>query len=231
MLDLFYAPTPNGHKVTLLLEEIGIPYRITPINIMKDDQFNPDFLAIAPNNRIPALVDHDPLTGNKAMPLFESGAILEYLADKYGQFLPKDGAERYKTLQWLHWQMGGLGPMAGQNHHFGRFAPEQIPYAISRYVKETARLYGVLDKQLEDRDYITGAYSIADMAAYPWVAYYEWQQQDLDDFPNLKKWVERITTREATARAYARAEEAFDWDKGLEAPSLTTLKEAAAAIR
>ncbi len=230
MLDLFYAPTPNGHKITLLLEEIGVAYRITPINIMKDDQFNPDFLAIAPNNRIPALVDHEPSTGDQPLPLFESGAMLEYLADKYGQFLPKEGAKRYETLQWLHWQMGGLGPMAGQNHHFGRFAPEQIPYAISRYVKETSRLYGVLDKQLEGRDYITGDYSIADMAAYPWVAYYEWQQQDLNDFPNLKSWVERIAAREATVRAYARAEEAFDWDKGLEESGLKTLKEAAAAI-
>lgn len=203
MIDLYYWTTPNGHKVSLFLEEAGLPYRIHPINIGKGEQFAPDFLKIAPNNRIPAIVDQDAADG-QPLSLFESGAILLYLAEKTGQFIAKDLRGRQETLQWLFWQMGGLGPMAGQNHHFNRFAPDKIPYAIKRYVDETARLYGVLDKQLQDRPFVAGNdYSIADMAIYPWIVPHTWQQQNLDDFPALKDWFLRIQARPATQRAYA----------------------------
>lgn len=207
MIDLYYWTTPNGHKITLFLEETGLPYRIHPINIGKGEQFAADFLKIAPNNRIPAIVDHDPADNQAPLSLFESGAILLYLAEKTGHFLPKDLRGRQETLQWLFWQMGGLGPMAGQNHHFNRFAPEKIPYAIKRYVDETARLYGVLNKRLADRPFVAGAeYSIADMAIYPWIVSHQWQSQNLDDFPALKAWFERIKARPATQRAYALVE-------------------------
>ncbi|MHA6193458.1 glutathione binding-like protein [Pseudomonas wadenswilerensis] len=203
MIDLYYWTTPNGHKITLFLEETGLPYRIHPINIGKGEQFAADFLKIAPNNRIPAIVDNDTADG-QPLSLFESGAILLYLAEKTGQFLPQDLRGRQEALQWLFWQMGGLGPMAGQNHHFVRFAPEKVPYAIKRYVDETARLYGVLDKRLADRPFVAGeAYSIADMAIYPWIVPHTFQQQDLNDFPHLKAWFERIQARPATQRAYA----------------------------
>jgi GSH-dependent disulfide-bond oxidoreductase len=204
MIDLYYWTTPNGHKITLFLEEAGLPYRIHPINIGKGDQFAPDFLAIAPNNRIPAIVDQEPAGGGEPVPLFESGAILVYLAEKVGRFLPTDMRGRAEVLQWLFWQMGGLGPMAGQNHHFSRYAKEKIPYAIDRYVRETARLYGVMDKRLGDRPFLAGdAYSIADMASYPWIVQHAWQGQDLADFPNLRRWFETIAERPATRRAYA----------------------------
>ena len=204
MIDLYYWGTPNGHKITLFLEEAGLDYRAHPIDISKGEQFAPDFLKISPNNRIPAIVDNDPAGGGAPLSLFESGAILLYLAEKTGRFLPADLAGRAEVLQWLFWQVGGLGPMAGQNHHFGTFAPEKIPYAIERYVKETARLYGVLDKRLADRAFVAGEeYSIADMATYPWIVPYERQSQDLDDFPHLKRWFEAIAARPATARAYA----------------------------
>ncbi len=207
MIDLYYWTTPNGHKITMLLEEAGLPYRILPINISQGEQFAPDFLKIAPNNRIPAIVDHAPADGGAPLALFESGAILLYLADKTGRFIPPDLRGRNTVLQWLFWQMGGLGPMAGQNHHFGTFAPERIPYAIERYVKETARLYGVLNQQLSDgREGIAGDYSIADMACYPWVVPYQRQQQRLQDFPHLAAWFHRIQARPATERAYARAQ-------------------------
>lgn len=206
MIDLYYWTTPNGHKITMFLEEAGLDYTIKPINIGKGEQFAPDFLRIAPNNRIPAIVDHAPQDGGQAIGLFESGAILLYLADKTGQFIPADLRGRNVCLQWLFWQMGGLGPMAGQNHHFVQYAPEKLPYAMDRYVKETGRLYGVLNKQLSDgRDYICGDYSIADMAAYPWVVPHERQRQDLNQFPALKAWLERIQDRPATQRAYALA--------------------------
>lgn len=206
MIDLYYWTTPNGHKVSLFLEETGLPYRIHPINIGKGEQFAPDFLKIAPNNRIPAIVDNDTADG-QPLSLFESGAILLYLAEKTGRFIPKDLRGRQEALQWLFWQMGGLGPMAGQNHHFNRFAPEKIPYAIKRYVDETARLYGVLNKRLEDRPFVAGEeYSIADMAIYPWIVSHKWQEQNLDDFPALKGWFERIQARPATQRAYALVE-------------------------
>lgn len=207
MIDLHYWPTPNGHKVTLFLEETGLPYRIVPVDIGRGEQFEPDFLKIAPNNRMPAIVDHDPADGGEPVSLFESGAILLYLADKIGRFIPDDLRGRAEVLQWLFWQMGGLGPMAGQNHHFVQYAPERIPYAIDRYVNETNRLYGVLDRRLEDRPFIAGeAYSIADMASYPWIVPHERQGQDLADFPNLKRWFETIRSRPATIRAYERGQ-------------------------
>lgn len=209
MIDLYYWATPNGHKVTMLLEEAGLPYRIHPVNIAKGEQFAPAFLAIAPNNRIPAIVDQDPAGGGAPVSLFESGAILLYLADKTGRFVPPSIASRAEVLQWLFWQMGGLGPMAGQNHHFGTHAPEKIPYAIDRYVRETARLYGVMDKRLADRAFLAGdAYSIADMASYPWIVPHERQDQRLEDFPNLKRWFDGIAERPATRRAYAVADTA-----------------------
>lgn len=207
MIDLYYWTTPNGHKVTMFLEETGLPYRIIPVDIGKGEQFKPDFLEIAPNNRIPAMVDHEPAGGGARVSLFESGAMLLYLADKTGRFIPRDVRGRAEVLQWLFWQMGGLGPMAGQNHHFSQYAPERIPYAIDRYVKETNRLYGVLDKRLADREFVAGDYSIADMASYPWIVPHERQGQDLDDFPNLKRWFEAIRARPATIRAYERAKE------------------------
>jgi GST-like protein len=205
MIDLYYWTTPNGHKITMFLEEAGLPYRIVPINIGKGEQFAPDFLKIAPNNRMPAIVDHQPADGGAPLSLFESGAILLYLAEKSGRFIAPDLRGRNETIQWLFWQMGGLGPMAGQNHHFTQYAPEPIPYAIERYVKETARLYAVLNKQLTKREFIAGEYSIADMACYPWIVPHEKQGQKLDDFPHLKRWFAAIRERPATQRAYALA--------------------------
>jgi GSH-dependent disulfide-bond oxidoreductase len=207
MIDLYYWPTPNGHKVTMFLEETGTDYRIHPINIGKGDQFQPDFLRIAPNNRMPAIVDTQPADGGTPVSVFESGAILLYLAEKTGKFLPKGLRGRVAAIEWLFWQMGGLGPMAGQNHHFGIYAPEKIPYAIDRYVKETNRLYGVLNKRLSMHDFLADEYSIADMASYPWIVPYERQGQKLEDFPHLKRWFETIRARPATERAYARGKE------------------------
>ncbi|MDE1906024.1 MAG: glutathione S-transferase N-terminal domain-containing protein [Rhodospirillales bacterium] len=207
MIELYYWTTPNGHKVSIFLEEAGLDYKIFPVNISKGDQFNPEFLKFAPNNRIPAIRDMAPADGGAPLGVFESGAILEYLADKTGKFLPKEPRARFNVLQWLYWQMGGLGPMAGQNHHFVQYAPERIPYAMERYVKETNRLYGVLNKQLEGKEYIAGDYSIADMASYPWIVPYERQQQRLEDFPNLQAWFQRMAARPAVQRAYAKAAE------------------------
>ena len=205
MIDLYYWTTPNGHKITIFLEEAGLPYRMVPVNISRGEQFKPEFLRISPNNRIPAIVDNAPATGGRPVSVFESGAILQYLAEKTGKFLPKDLHGRVEVMQWLFWQMGGLGPMAGQNHHFGQYAPEKIPYAIERYAKETNRLYGVLDKRLADREFVAGDYSIADMASYPWIVPYERQGQKLDDFPNVKRWFETIRARPAIVRAYELA--------------------------
>jgi GSH-dependent disulfide-bond oxidoreductase len=206
MIELFYWPTPNGHKITIFLEETGLPYRISPIDIGKGEQFQPDFLKIAPNNRMPAIVDDEPADGGAPISIFESGAILEYLAEKSGQLLPAATREKFAVLQWLYWQMGGLGPMAGQNHHFAIYAPEKLPYAIDRYVKETNRLYGVLDRQLaRTRDaggYVAGAFSIADIASYPWIVPWKAQGQSLDDFPDLRRWFEAIRARPAVQRAY-----------------------------
>jgi GSH-dependent disulfide-bond oxidoreductase len=205
VIDLYYWTTPNGHKITIFLEEAGLPYRMVPVNISRGEQFKPEFLRISPNNRIPAIVDDAPATGGRPVSVFESGAILQYLAEKTGKFLPKDLHGRVEVMQWLFWQMGALGPMAGQNHHFGQYAPEKIPYAIERYAKETNRLYGVLDKRLADREFVARDYSIADMASYPWIVPYERQGQRLDDFPNVKRWFETIRARPAIMRAYELA--------------------------
>ena len=207
MIDLYYWTTPNGHKITIFLEEAGLPYKIIPVNISQGDQFKPEFLAISPNNRIPAIVDHGPKDGGKPISVFESGAILLYLAEKTGKFMHADLRRKAEVIQWLFWQMGGLGPMAGQNHHFSQYAPTKIPYAIDRYVKETNRLYGVLDKRLADRKFIADEYSIADMATYPWIVPYERQGQKLEDFPHLKRWFENIKARSAVVRAYDKAKE------------------------
>ncbi|WP_076071520.1 glutathione S-transferase C-terminal domain-containing protein [Sphingomonas montana] len=207
MIDFYYWTTPNGHKVTLFLEESGVPYRILPIDISRGAQFGPDFLAVAPNNRIPAIVDTAPADGGPVIPIFESGAILLYLAEKTGQFLPTDLRGRTEVLTWLFWQMGGLGPMAGQNHHFSIYAPERIPYATERYVRETGRLYAVLDRRLADRTFVAGeSYSIADMAIYPWIVPWHAQQQDLSAHSNLRRWFDAIGARPATKRAYALAD-------------------------
>ncbi|HET9391518.1 MAG TPA: glutathione binding-like protein [Steroidobacteraceae bacterium] len=207
MIDLYYWTTPNGHKITMFLEEAGVPYRIVPVNISSGAQFEPAFLAISPNNRIPAIVDQEPAGGGAPISVFESGAILLYLAEKTGRLLPRDVRGRVETTQWLFWQMAGLGPMAGQNHHFSRYAPEKLPYAIQRYLNETNRLYGVLNQRLADRPYVAGEYSIADIAAYPWIVPYEAQGQKLDDFPHLKRWFETIRQRPATVRAYEKAQQ------------------------
>lgn len=204
MIDLYYWTTPNGHKITMFLEEAELEYRIIPVDIRSGEQFKPDFLKIAPNNRVPAIVDHAPADGKTPVSIFESGAILLYLADKLKKFIPSAERERATVLEWLFWQMAGLGPMAGQNHHFCQYAPEKIPYAIDRYVNETNRLYGVLNRRLEGREFIADAYSIADMACYPWIVPHERQRQNLDDFPNLKRWYRAIAERPATVRAYAQ---------------------------
>ncbi|MBL1210231.1 glutathione binding-like protein [Geminocystis sp. GBBB08] len=207
MIELYYWTTPNGHKITIFLEEAELDYKIIPVNIAKGEQFQPDFLKISPNNRIPAIIDSNPVDGGQPISLFESGAILLYLAQKTGKFISADTRQYAKTLEWLFWQVGGLSPMAGQNHHFGLYAPEKIPYAIDRYVKETNRLYGVLNKQLAGKDYIVGEYSIADMACYPWIVPYLNQQQDIKEFPHLEAWFKRIGEREGVIRAYQQAEQ------------------------
>lgn len=202
MIDLYYWTTPNGHKITIFLEEAGLPYTIHPINIGKGEQFSPEFLQISPNNRIPAIVDNEPLDGAEPISVFESGAILLYLADKTKQFIAQDLRGRIQTIEWLFWQVAGLGPMNGQNAHFTQHAPEIIPYAVSRYVKETNRLFGVLNRQLSSQEFIAGNYSIADMACFPWVMPYELLGQNLDDFPHLQRWFDTVSSREAVLRAY-----------------------------
>ena len=204
MIDLYFWTTPNGYKPMLFLEEAGVPYTIVPVNIGKGEQFEPEFLKISPNNRIPAIVDDAPAGGGTPVSVFESGAILLYLAEKTGRFLPADVAGRTEALQWLFWQMGGLGPMGGQNLHFSAYAPEKIPYAIGRYAKETERLYGVLDRRLADSEFVAGDYSIADMAIYPWILTLERKDGNLGNFPNLKRWFETIAARPATIRAYEK---------------------------
>lgn len=207
MIDLYYWTTPNGHKVTLFLEEAELEYRILPVHIGRGEQFAPEFLAHSPNNRIPAIVDHAPADNGKPVSVFESGAILLYLADKIGKFIPREARARAHVLQWLMWQMGGLGPMLGQNHHFRGYAPEQIPYAVKRYTDEANRLYSVLNKQLNDSEYVCGEYSIADMACYPWCRPHERQGVSLSDYPNVARWMEAVQARPATARAYQKAEQ------------------------
>jgi GST-like protein len=218
MIDLYYWTTPNGHKITIFLEETGTPYKIIPINIGKGEQFKADFLAISPNNRIPALVDHAPKDGGKPIPVFESGAMLVYLAEKTGQFLSSDLRKRTDAMQWLFWQMGGLGPMSGQNNHFSNYAVEKLPYAIDRYRNEVNRLYGVLNKRLADREFIAGEYSIADMASYPWVVPHERQGQKIDEFPHLKRWLDSIAARPAVVRAYDLAKKINPNQGGIRTP-------------
>jgi GSH-dependent disulfide-bond oxidoreductase len=202
MIDLYFWPTPNGYKPLILLEEAGLEYQIKPINIMKGDQFKPDFLAIAPNNRMPAMVDRNPADEGKPYALFESGSILIYLAEKTGQFLSNDLRDRHQTIQWLMWQMGGVGPMMGQANHFVKYAPEDIPYGKKRYTDEVKRLFGVMEKQLGDRDFLTGHYSIADMACYPWIKLADFINIQLSDYPKVADWVTRIAERPAVKKAY-----------------------------
>ncbi|MBC7609651.1 MAG: glutathione S-transferase N-terminal domain-containing protein [Polaromonas sp.] len=216
MIDLYYWPTPNGWKISIMLEECGLPYKFVPVNIGKGEQFLPEFLAISPNNRLPAIVDHKPLGSGAPVAVFESGAIFLYLAEKTGRFLPQPLRERYQVIQWLMWQMGGLGPMAGQNGHFLLYAPEKLPYAIERYSKEVDRLYGVLDAQLARTNaYVAGAeYSVADMAIFPWVRTHKAQQVNLDDFPHVKHWYNALFKRPAVRRG-------LDLGKEMRAPALS----------
>ncbi|PWR19355.1 glutathione S-transferase N-terminal domain-containing protein [Zavarzinia aquatilis] len=207
MIELYYWPTPNGWKISIMLEECGLPYEVKTVNIGKGEQFEPAFLAISPNNRMPAIVDTAPADGGAPISVFESGAILQYLGRKTGQFYPQDERGRTETEQWLFWQMGGLGPMAGQAHHFRQYAPEKIEYGINRYTNEVNRLYGVMNKRLADRPFLAGDYSIADMAAWPWVVPYKNQGQDLNDFPNLKRWFETIEARPAVQKGFAVGKE------------------------
>ena len=207
MIDLYYAPTPNGHKITLFLEEAGLPYRLHRIDISAGDQFKPEFLAISPNNKIPAIVDSLPVDNGAQIGVFESGTILQYLAEKTGKFLSKELRERTTTLEWLTWQVAGLGPMLGQNHHFTHYAPQPVPYAIERFQQETKRLYGVLNTQLTKNAYIAGdTYSIADIATYPWIVAHERQRIDLAEYPAVRNWFERVKARPATQKAYALAD-------------------------
>lgn len=205
-IDLYYWPTPNGWKISIALEEMGLPYNVIPVNISKGDQFKPEFLAFSPNNKMPAIVDPNGPDG-QPISVFESGAILLYLGRKTGQFYPSDERGRVKVEEWLMWQMGGFGPMLGQNHHFNHYAPEKIPYAVDRYVNETNRLYGVLNKQLDGRDYVTGDYSIADMAIVGWAKLWERQGQKIADFPHVGRWLERMLARPAVQRGLAVAGE------------------------
>lgn len=207
MIELYYWPTPNGWKITIMLEETGLPYEVKPVNIGRGEQFQPAFLAISPNNRMPAIVDTAPNDGGAPVSVFESGAILQYLGRKTGQFYPSAERERVEVEQWLFWQMGGLGPMAGQAHHFRQYAPEKIDYGINRYTNEVNRLYGVMNKRLADREFLAGAYSIADMAAWPWVVPYKNQGQDLEDFPHLKRWFDTIQARPAVQKGFAVGKE------------------------
>jgi GST-like protein len=209
MIDLYFAATPNGLKARLFLEEAQLPYRVLPVSLGKGEQFKPEFLAISPNNKIPAIVDHAPIGGGEPVTLFESGAILLYLAEKIGRFIPQDVHGRAEVLQWLFWQMAGLGPMAGQIGHFNVYAPEKVPYAIDRYTRETSRLYGVLDRRLADRPFIAGEFSIADIACYPWIVPHEAHGQDLGAFPHLKRWFESMATRPATLRTYEGVENVY----------------------
>jgi GSH-dependent disulfide-bond oxidoreductase len=209
VIDFYYSGTPNGLKVRLFFTETGLEHRVIPVSLSKGEQFRPEFLAISPNNKIPAIVDHDPIGGGAPLSLFESGAILLYLAEKTGRFMPAGLRARLEVMQWLFWQVGGLGPMAGQIGFFNVYAPEKVPYAIERYARETRRLYGVLDKRLADREYVVDDYSIADIACYPWIVPHAGHRQNLDDFPHLKRWFERVSARPAVVRAYQGVEDVY----------------------
>ncbi|MEE8343929.1 MAG: glutathione binding-like protein [Woeseiaceae bacterium] len=208
MIDVFFWPTGNGKKITIMLEECDLEYRIIPVNIGKGDQYTPEFSAISPNNKMPAIIDHDAEGGPVSM--FESGAILIYLAEKTGQLLPTTPRERFKVLQWLFWQVGGLGPMAGQAHYFLRYAPDKNEEGMRRFRNEVARLYAVMDKQLGKEEYLAGEYSIADIAAWPWVFRHDWQEQDLNDFPNVRRWFDTIGKRPAVARGAVVGQDLVD---------------------
>jgi GST-like protein len=209
MIDLYFAPTPNGLKLKLFMEETGLPHRVVPVRLSAGEQFRPEFLAVSPNNKIPALVDHDPPGGGDPIRLFESGAMLLYLAEKTGRFLPADVRGRAEVTQWLFWQMAGLGPMAGQAGYFRVYAPEPVPFAVKRYTDETRRLYGVLDRRLADREFVAGDYSIADMACYPWIVPHAGHGQVLDDFVHLKRWFAAVGARPAVQRAYEGVEDVY----------------------
>ena len=211
MIDVYYWPTGNGKKITIMLEECGLTYKVIPVNIGKGDQFKPEFVKISPNSKMPAIVDPDAAGGPLA--IFESGAILQYLAEKTGRFLPTDARGKYQVLQWLYWQIGGLGPMAGQAHHFLRYAPMKIEYAMERFRKEVARLYQVMEDRLSDHSCLAGEYSIADMAAWPWVLRHDWQEQDLNDFPNVRRWFESVGTRPAVIKGAAVGMEWVNFDQ------------------
>lgn len=231
MLDLYFAATPNGLKARLLLEEAQLPYRLLPVSLSQGEQFRPEFLAISPNNKIPALVDHAPAGGDEPVTLFESGAILLYLAEKIGRFIPQDIRGRAEVLQWLFWQMAGLGPMAGQIGHFNVYAPEKLAYAIERYTRETARLYGVLDRRLADRAFIAGEFSIADIACYPWIVPHEAHGQNLAQFPHVRRWFESMATRPATLRTYGNVENVYAPKQALsEAQHQLLFKQGATAL-
>lgn len=214
MIDLYFWPTPNGLKLKLFLEEATLPYRAIPVDIGKGEQHRPEFLKVSPNNKIPALVDHDPPDRGAPLSLFESGAMLLYLAEKSGKFIPADVRGRAEVLQWLFWQVGGLGPMAGQNGHFRVYAPTEIAYAIERYTKEVNRLYGVMNQRLADREFLAGSYSIADIACYPWIVPHQPQGQNLEDFPHLKRWFGVIAARPATMRTYQGVAPAYVRERG-----------------
>jgi GST-like protein len=209
MIELYFSSTPNGMKLKLFLAEAGLAYRVVPVSLSKGEQFAAEFLKVSPNGKIPAIVDHAPKDGGAPLAMFESGAILLYLAEKIGRFIPADLRGRAEVTQWLFWQMAGLGPMAGQAGHFKIYAPEPVPYALERYTRETRRLYGVLDHRLADRDFVAGEFSIADIACYPWIVPHRSHGQNLDDFPNLKRWYGRIAARPATIKAYAGIEDAY----------------------
>lgn len=198
MIDLYFWPTGNGKKISIMLEECGLPYRIIPVNINKGDQFKPEFEALNPNNKMPVIIDHD--APGAPITIFESGAILQYLGEKTGKFLPTQLHARYRVLQWVYWQVGALGPMAGQAHHFLRYAPQKVEYAMHRFRTEVARIYKVMDKQLSRTEYLAGEYSIADIACWPWVVRHDWQEQDLNDFPSVKRWFEAVGSRPAVKR-------------------------------
>jgi GST-like protein len=207
MIELFYANSPNVYKVAILLEELGVPYRRTPVDIMAGDQFKPEFLAVSPNNRIPAMIDHDPEDGKGPLPIFESGAMLLYLAEKHQGFLPAQPRPKAKVTQWLMWQMGGFGPMLGQAHHFMHYSPEPVPYGVERYSRETKRLYGVLETRLNQAEYLADDYSIADMAAWPWAYFHDLHGESLSDYPAVQRWYKAIEQRPAVKIAMAEAPE------------------------
>lgn len=213
MIDFYYAPTPNGQKVRIFMEETGLPHRVVRVSLGKGEQFKPEFLAISPNNKIPAIVDQAPRDDGEPLPIFESGAVLLYLAEKVGRFIPGDPRSKLAMMQWLFWQVGGLGPMAGQAGHFRKHAPEPVPYAIDRYTRELTRLFGVMDRRLGKVEHLAGDYSIADMAAYPWIVPHDGLGQVLDDFPHLARWFRSVATRPAVIRAYEGVKDVYARDQ------------------